>query len=448
MKHFAVKWLSAMMALLMIVSASVCGAGAVTFKNDIELKSKSVLLVSMDNGQTVYEKEADAKMYPASTTKIMTYIIAYENIEDIENTRIEVKKKLIDQLVNTGSSMAYLSDHVGEKVSVIDLLYSLMVPSGNDAALVLADYVGGGDVQKFVDKMNDKAQELGCENTHFANPDGLHDPDHYTTARDLLKITNYALKLPNFKKISNTVSYTCEGDDTALRTTNYLIDGTSEYYYMYAEGIKTGNTDEAGRCLVTTGSADGQSYILVLLGAPSNQDGRDEYGNFTDAAALFRWCLTALELTTVKSAETPICEEPVKYAAGRSKVTLVPEKDLITILPKNLGPDNIVIETEFPKELEAPLKTDQVVGTASVYYIDPETSEKQLIESVGLLPAEEVEHSGFMATLEIGAAIFKSYWFLFAIGLIVLVVVIYLIASKIHPNRQKKNRDVKRYRNL
>ena len=148
MKHFAVKWLSAMMALLMIVSASVCGAGAVTFKNDIELKSKSVLLVSMDNGQTVYEKEADAKMYPASTTKIMTYIIAYENIEDIENTRIEVKKKLIDQLVNTGSSMAYLSDHVGEKVSVIDLLYSLMVPSGNDAALVLADYVGGGDVQK------------------------------------------------------------------------------------------------------------------------------------------------------------------------------------------------------------------------------------------------------------------------------------------------------------
>ncbi|MBQ1975589.1 MAG: D-alanyl-D-alanine carboxypeptidase, partial [Ruminococcus sp.] len=418
------------------------------FKNDVEIHCESVLMINTDNEQVVFEKNADEQRYPASTTKIMTYIIAYENIEDIENTRIEVKKKLIDQLVNTGSSMAYLSDHVGEKVSVIDLLYSLMVPSGNDAALVLADYVGGGDVQKFVDKMNDKAQELGCENTHFANPDGLHDPDHYTTARDLLKITNYALKLPNFKKISNTVSYTCEGDDTALRTTNYLIDGTSEYYYMYAEGIKTGNTDEAGRCLVTTGSADGQSYILVLLGAPSNQDGRDEYGNFTDAAALFRWCLTALELTTVKSAETPICEEPVKYAAGRSKVTLVPEKDLITILPKNLGPDNIVIETEFPKELEAPLKTDQVVGTASVYYIDPETSEKQLIESVGLLPAEEVEHSGFMATLEIGAAIFKSYWFLFAIGLIVLVVVIYLIASKIHRNRQKKNRDVKRYRNL
>ena len=99
----------------------------------------------------------------------------------------------------------------------------------------------------------------------------------------------------------------------------------------------------------------------------------------------------------------------------------------------------------FQKDLRVTLND---IGTASVYYIDPETSEKQLIESVGLLPAEEVEHSGFMATLEIGAAIFKSYWFLFAIGLIVLVVVIYLIASKIHRNRQKKNRDVKRYRNL
>ena len=166
---------------------------------------RNPLLVSMDTGQTVFEKEADAKRYPASTTKIMTYIVAYESIEDVENTRIEIKKSVIDRLLNTGSSMAFLSDHIGEKVKVMDLLYSLMVPSGNDAAMVLADYIGGGDIQIFVDKMNTKAEELGCENTHFANPDGLHDENHYTTARDLLKITNYALKLPNFKKISDTV---------------------------------------------------------------------------------------------------------------------------------------------------------------------------------------------------------------------------------------------------
>lgn len=440
--------LSVTLALLALLSVSVCGAGAMSFPNDIQTQSKSVLLVSMDNGQTVYEKDADAKMFPASTTKIMTYIIAYENIDDVKNTRIEIKKSIIDQLLNTGSSMAYLSDHVGQTVSVIDLLYSLMVPSGNDAALVLADYVGGGDVQVFVDKMNAKAEELGCENTHFANPDGLHDENHYTTARDLLKITNYALKLPDFMKISNTVKYTCEGDDTPLRTTNLLIDPNSEYFYTYAEGIKTGTTDQAGRCLVTTGSADGQSYILILLGAPYKEGTQEEYYTFTDAAALFRWCLTSLELATIKTTETPICEVDVKYAMGRNKINLVPEKNLNAILPKDLPPDNLVIETDVPEELEAPLKRDQVVGSASVFYIDPTTGERQLIEKVNLLPAEQVDHSGFMATLEIIGTIFRSYWFLILIGLIVIVVVIYIIASKVHRKRKRRNREVKRYRNF
>ena len=448
MKRFSVKLLSVLMALLSILGVSIGSAGAVTFSNDVQTKSEAILLVSMDNGQTVFEKNADKKMYPASTTKIMTYIVAYENIEDIEITRVLIKKEVIDTLLGTGSSMAFLSDHIGQKVSVIDLLYSMMVPSGNDAALVLADYVGGGNIAAFVDMMNAKAQEIGCENTHFSNPDGLHDNDHYTTARDILKITNYALRLPNFKKISDTVSYTCEGDDTPLKTTNLLIDGNSEYYYTYAEGIKTGTTDQAGRCLVTTASADGQSYILILLGAPYKEGVHEEYFTFTDAAALFRWCLTSLELKTVTTVNTPICEEKVKYASGRSKVTLVPEKDIVTILPKELTPDSIVTEINIDGELEAPLKADQTVGTISYYYVDPKTNQKQLLETVNLLPAEDVEHSGFLATLEVAGEVFKSYWFLFVIGLIVLVMLVYIIASRVHRRRKRRNREVKRYRNL
>lgn len=213
-----------------------------------------------------------------------------------------------------------------------------MVPSGNDAAMVLADYVGNGDIKVFVDKMNAKAAELGCTNTHFENPDGLHNKNHYTTARDLVKITNYALTLPNFQKISNTVSYTCEGDDTALRTTNLLIDGNSEYYYTYAKGIKTGTTDQAGRCLVTTASADGQSYMLVLLGAPYEEGVQEEYFTFLDAAELFRWCLTSLELTTLKSTQTPIREVDVGSSMSSSKVTLVPAKNITTIMPADVRP--------------------------------------------------------------------------------------------------------------
>lgn len=448
MNKIAVRLCAVFMTLTIIVSASVCGAGALSFPTDVKPQSKSVLLVSMDNGQTVYEKDADKKMYPASTTKIMTYIIAYENIEDVDNTRIEIKKKVLDKLKGTGSSTAFLSDHIGEKVKVIDLLYSLMVPSGNDAAMVLADYVGNGDIKNFVEKMNAKAEELGCENTHFENPDGLHDKNHYTTARDLVKITNYALTLPNFQKISNTVSYTCEGDDTALRTTNLLIDGNSEYYYTYAKGIKTGTTDQAGRCLVTTASADGQSYMLVLLGAPYEEGVQEEYYTFTDAAALFRWCLTSLELTTLKSTQTPICEVEVGSSMNSSKITLVPAKNITTIMPADVSPENVVVETDVQEDLKAPLSTDDVVGTASVYYVDSKTGEKQLVETVDLNPAESVEYSGFKAFLDAAGAIFRSYWFLIILGIIALVALIYFIAAKVHRSRKKKNRDVKRYRNF
>ncbi len=449
MKKLTVKIISALITLCVILSVSVTAPGAISFSNDVDVKSQSVLLVSMDSGQTVFEKDPDSKRYPASTTKIMTYIVAVENIKDLENTRVEVKKSIIDQLNNTGSSMANLGDHVGEKVKVIDLLYSMMVPSGNDAALTLADYVGDGDISKFVDMMNEKAKALGCENTHFMNPDGLHNPEHYTTARDLYKISTYALTLPYFQEISNATEYKCEGDDSYLVTTNYLIDEArgGEYYYTYAKGIKTGTTDEAGRCLVTTATADGYSYMAILLGAPYKEGEMEEYYTFTDAADLFRWALVDLEMQTVKSAQTPVCEQKVKLAWGKSSVSLVPEKNLNAIVPKDIKPTNIVVETDVPEEVRAPLYTDKPVGTASVYYVE-EGREKQLIATVNLVPTEQIDKSGILEVLDVAGTIFKSYWFLVIIGIIVILLIIYFIASRVHRARQKKNRRVKRYRNF
>ena len=478
MKRHTVKIISALMALLVILLLTAVPAGAVSFPNKVNVRSESALVVSLDSGQAVYEKDADSKRYPASTTKIMTYIIAVENIDDIDNTSIEIKKKLLDQLKGTQSSTAKLSNHVGKKVKVIDLLYGMMVPSGNDAALVLADYVGDGDIQKFVDMMNEKAEELGCQNTHFTNPDGLHDPDHYTTARDLYLISKYALTLPHFEQISNATEYTIAGDEEPLVTTNYLIDKErgGDYYYSYARGIKTGTTDEAGRCLVTTASADGHSYIAVLLGAPLKEtkktqgeeaekaqgedaeeaqveeseeagDEDEEYYTFTDAADLFRWALVDLEMQTVKSADTPVCERKVKLAWGRDKITLVPAKNLNAIMPKDLKQSNIIVETDVPEEIKAPLYTDEPVGTASVYYAE-EGKEKQLVATVDLVPAEQVDRSGILAVLDVIATIFKSYWFLVIIGIIVLLFIIYVIAAKIHRAHLKRNRKVKRYRNF
>ena len=453
MRKFLVRALSVTLAMMITLCSSVVMAGAISYPNEVKTKSKSILMVNMDSWQTVFEQEADTRRYPASTTKIMTFIVAYENIVDIDNTKVEIKESIIEQLNNTGSSMANLGAHVGEKMSVKDLLYSMMVPSGNDAALMLADYVGGGNVEKFVKMMNDKAEELGCKDTHFANPDGLHDDNHYTTARDMYIITKYALTLPDFDTISSATEYTCAGDDVTLVTTNYLIDRNrgGEYYYMYAKGIKTGTTDEAGRCLVTTATADGYSYLLVLLGAPYKEGEYEEYDTFTDAADLFRWALTSLELQTIKTSKTPVIEQKVKLAWGKDSVMLVPEKDLNAVVPKDINTENIVVETDLDNSeepLEAPLSPDQPVGKATVYYRVSADAEKQKIATVNLVPSEQIDRSGILVVLDVMGTIFQSYWFLIVIGLMILILIIYVIAAKIHRRRVAKRRKVKRYRNF
>ena len=152
MKRKFIRVLSVLCTLVVLACVFAPTAGAASFTNSVATKSESILLVNTDTGQTVYEKEADTKRYPASTTKIMTYIVVIENVDDIENTRVTIKKDVLDKLKGTGSSVANLEAHIGKTMSVKDLLYSMMVPSGNDAAMTLADYVGGGSIDKFVER--------------------------------------------------------------------------------------------------------------------------------------------------------------------------------------------------------------------------------------------------------------------------------------------------------
>ncbi|MGN1466732.1 MAG: D-alanyl-D-alanine carboxypeptidase family protein [Ruminococcus sp.] len=449
MKKKSLRIFSLLIMLLMLITSAVIPTGAISYTNDVKTVSDSILLVNMDTNQVVFEKDADSKRYPASTTKIMSYIIAIENIPDYENTKIEIKQEVLSILDGTGSSTANLQNHVGEKMSVIDLLYCMMVPSGNDAAVVLADYIGGGDISKFVDLMNQKAQELGCENTHFENPDGLHDDNHYTTARDLYKITNYALTKPMFSEITNTTTYYCEGDDYPLITTNYLIDENrgGEYYYRYAKGIKTGTTDQAGHCLVTTASADGYSYMAVLLHSPYKEE-NDVYDTMYDAADLFRWALVNLELGELKTSSTPICEIDLRLAWDKKSILLTPQENITAIIPKEYDPSWIQLETEVPDSIDAPVKQGDVIGKATVYYQDDKMSERQYLTSVNLVASESVERSGFLYVLDIVKNIVLSVWFLLAVALIAVLFIIYIVITTVYKRKHGKKKKVKRYRNL
>ena len=373
----------------------------------------------------------------------------FERLNLFENTKVLIKEDVLSVLYGTGSSVANVFAHVDEKMSVLDLLYSMMVPSGNDAAVVLADYVGGGSTERFVEMMNEKAKELGCENTHFTNPDGLHDKDHYTTARDLYKITKYALTLPKFAEITNTVTYYVEGDSYPLVTTNYMIDPNrgGEYYYQYAKGIKTGTTDEAGRCLVTMGSADGYTYLGVFLKAPYDPE-NPEYGTMLDAADLFRWSLTQLELSEVASEDTPICQQKINLAWGKDSLQLVPEGNVNSIVPKDINDSDIEIVTETPDSVDAPVKEGDIIGKATVYYKGSHANNKQKIATMNLVASETVERSGILYVLSVIRSIIFSKWFIVAILAIVVLLVIYVIVSSIIKRKNRKRKRVKKYRNF
>ena len=268
------KFLSVFTALaLLLVFLPQAGVSAAGFNIDFPTTSAAIELVNLDTGTVVYQKNADAKREMASTTKIMTYVVVSDHIKDLRNTKITVSKKILNELLGTGSSMSGI--RVNDVLTAEQLLNCMMVPSGNDAALVLADYVGGGSSDKFVEMMNAKAKELGCKNTRFANPHGLHDPNHYTTADDLAKIAKYAMGLPEFMQICSQTSYSYApvgGPDAGkkmptLATTNLLISKNAPgntYFYTYAKGIKTGHTDEAGYCLVSSATADGYSYLCAV----------------------------------------------------------------------------------------------------------------------------------------------------------------------------------------
>ena len=398
------------------------------------ITAKAGLLASMDTGEILYSNNADEKMYPASLTKIMTVILMLESEKYDPAGKIAMTKEVQRLVSGTGSAVSNLQ--IGEEITQLDLVYTVLMSSFGDCAYLAAIYYGGS-VEGFVDMMNAKARELGLTGTHYMNPVGLHDEQNYTTARDVYTLFSYALKNDTFKTVCGAPRYTIEATNMSgsriLSTTNFMIDNNTNYFYQYAKGGKTGYTDEAGRCLASFASYNGYTYLCVLMNCPPKGEKRYE---FVESTELYRWAFNSFSFKEVANSTDPVCEMPVELSLDTDFVSLYFEKPFITILPNEADDSTIVVKTHLNAEsVEAPVKKGEVMGTAEVIYAE------QVIGKVNLVAGDNVKASRLLIGLKYVKSFFGSVYMKIVYALIALAILIFiLMVIRLNLARIKKRR--------
>ena len=332
-----------------------------------EIYSPSALLMDYNTGKILYEKNINEKMYPASLTKVLTAIVVLENSNLDDNATVSY-----DAVMSIPYGYVTANLQVDEVLTVEELLYVLMVGSSNDAAIVLAEHIAGS-VENFSEMMNEKAKEIGCTNTHFVNPNGEHDENHYTTAYDLALMAKYAMQNDTFRNIVSTTSYKLpatnkyDKDDRLFTTTNSLLminnnDRADNYYYKYAIGIKTGFTTPAGNCLIAAAKKDDLELISVVLGAGQTDDGLS--ARYIDTISLFDYGYNTYSLREIAKAGSTIQTANIKGATRNTKKLDVIAKNDIYVLSKNENKNLAILpEVHLNENLKAPINQGDKVGT-------------------------------------------------------------------------------------
>jgi len=307
------------------------------------VNATSAIAIDTVSGRILYEKDAFTKRPMASTTKIMTAIIAIEN-NDI-NDIVKISKKA----ANTGGSSVHLKEN--QEIKLEELLYGLMLASGNDAAVAIAEHTAG-TVEEFAKLMNQKALELGAFNTNFVTPHGLDADDHYSTAYDMAIITRYALKNPTIAKLVSTqnkyMTFT-DGTGRSLNNTNALLSS-----YAGADGVKTGYTGLAGRCLIASATRNNWQVISVVFGEPSSSS------RINDSAKILNYCFDNYKFVDLRSLYD------INFSLNLQKgikQDFIPEYEKELLIPLTNDEKNAVkIKKELSENLIAPISSNYIVG--------------------------------------------------------------------------------------
>ncbi|MCI2105194.1 MAG: D-alanyl-D-alanine carboxypeptidase [Intestinimonas sp.] len=358
--------------LVLPLSAQATGSKLV---DEMQVAAKAAILVDADNHEVLFEQNAHDKNYPASMTKIMTCMLTLEAIDRGELSLTDVvtaSSTFNHDLSNDGSTE---NIKPGEQLTVEQLLYCALLPSANEACNILAEKVAGS-TDSFVDLMNARATELGCQDTHFANCHGLHRDDHYTTAYDLSLIVMAALENSTFRAIVRTPNYvvpaTNLSPERTLHNTNGLISNWRYrgYLYRYAIGVKTGSTPEAGQCLASAAEKDGRTLVAVVMGAENvtQPDGSTDRQAFSESRRLLEWGFDTFSRQTILDPSSFSGEVPVTLSKDTNYVGVQPDGTLEATLPKDIDPSSFQQQTDLPDSVEAPVTKGQTLGSVTLTY--------------------------------------------------------------------------------
>lgn len=329
-----------------------------------ELQAQSAYLKDRTTGTVLLNINSGDRRYPASTTKVMTALLVLENAKlDDTVTIAEEDFAALDE----NSMTAGLE--VGETLTVRDMLACLLLPSANECAYALARHVSGS-VDSFVELMNARAKELGCKNTNFVNPCGLHDDNHYTTAYDLSLIFDAALQLPDFVEIAGSATWelpaTNMQEARTIESTDELANANGPVYVEGVQAAKTGYTEAAGRCLVAAAAQGDMNLMGVVLGAPNTDSGSGVTANFVDMYTMFMWGFEAWQSGAVISEGADLGTAPIAQSSDGDEVGLVALEAFNATVPIDTKTSDLTITPTWKEELTAPISATQELGTVTV----------------------------------------------------------------------------------